>query len=1214
MATAPEALRARWRRWRWILLALLSTVLAALLLPSLPFVRAEALRRAERLASETLGREVRAASASLDLLQGHLELRGLTVAAGPRPADGPLLTAEGVRLRWSWPALLQRQLVIRELRLLAPRVVLGRAAEPPISPADAYALLLRIGGETPAGHRAETLRVERGSLAWADPASPWTAEGVAAQVEWEAAGAAAPTARITLRLDRLRAPLPAGLGGVERIHLSLAATSTELTVAAAEAETGGGRLTASGRIALSGETPQLSLALTGSAPLASLIALLGPMRRTEGTVSLEARLRGPWDRPSLEGVTTLTLGAGTAERTPLRLAVQGSREQVVFETAEPEPRGPFSGRLVFSPVTQRYEARLTAAGLDLSRLSGLPALLADLLGAQPPAGLGGRLTADLSVTGQGTELAELRGRGSLLVEELRLSPDLPAGRLETRLVATPSALILDTLLLRVSGAEVTGRGRLRFPDGRLEAPLQIALADVGAVGRGFGVPLLGGQASLTGHLTGTRDAPRFQGRLLWRDALIATTALDRIEGDIEVGPRALRFSRLALRIGQTAASIQGSLEASGTAPLRALDPKRDLRFDLTGQIAPGRTADLATLLPGSLPLQGPFRAAGRVAGTLLQPMGEVALTFGGIRVHGERWQQGSATLRLTPEAIEARPLTLRRGTEEVTGGLRIGRDGSLSGTLSSTPMDLARIGVLAGAELEGLARFRLTLDGSLRDATVTGSAEAEAPSYRGVRLGPTTAEFSAQTAGTEVRLVSQGGAYRAHLRLGAGEPREVEFDLTAIEADLLPLLRLADIDPAPVTVLRGSGRIRHRERGRGGAPGSGTGEFRTLHLRLGADAWEGRQPIALDWQGGEVALRRVRLGSGERELDIAGRIGADGAADLTAKGRLPLSSLAPWLGPIRPIAGLVTADLTAKGPLRSPELAGAATVSEGRFMLGTLAAPIQDATAALDFDGSRIRLRSFSGRCADGALTGEGEAVRGSEGWGLRLAFREEGARAEQLLASPSSGKGYATGRVTVTGSLQSDAVGERFWRNLDGAARFSMEGGRLGRNALLAQILALLNLRALVDTSGSDAPGEGMPYRRLSADVTVARGVARTENLILEAPAASASAVGRLDLVDETLDVDVAVRPFQNVDALLMKIPIAGWLLGGREKGLIIAYYKVTGTLDAPRMTARPLETLGRDVFGVFRRLLDIPEALLGPLPEGAAPPPIETPRESTR
>ena len=94
-------------------------------------------------------------------------------------------------------------------------------------------------------------------------------------------------------------------------------------------------------------------------------------------------------------------------------------------------------------------------------------------------------------------------------------------------------------------------------------------------------------------------------------------------------------------------------------------------------------------------------------------------------------------------------------------------------------------------------------------------------------------------------------------------------------------------------------------------------------------------------------------------------------------------------------------------------------------------------------------------------------------------------------------------------------------------------------------------------------------------------------------------SAVGTVNLAQDTVDMTVAIRPFQNLDRILTAIPLAGWILGGKEKSILVAYYRVTGSTRDPHVTAVPLQSVGRNVFGIFRNLLEIPETLTGPYEE---------------
>jgi len=182
---------------------------------------------------------------------------------------------------------------------------------------------------------------------------------------------------------------------------------------------------------------------------------------------------------------------------------------------------------------------------------------------------------------------------------------------------------------------------------------------------------------------------------------------------------------------------------------------------------------------------------------------------------------------------------------------------------------------------------------------------------------------------------------------------------------------------------------------------------------------------------------------------------------------------------------------------------------------------------------------------------------------------------------------------ATLRGTLTSggEARGD-FWANLGGSVKLELHDGRIGRYTALAKMLSLMNLGHLLGGS-ANLSARGMPFKSLTADVAITQGVARTENLVLESPAMKLTAVGSVNVVAETMDMAVAVRPFQNLDLVVTSIPVAGWLLGGKEKSLLVAYFTVTGSLNDPDVTAAPLRSMGRNVFGIFANILGIPGAL---------------------
>jgi len=136
------------------------------------------------------------------------------------------------------------------------------------------------------------------------------------------------------------------------------------------------------------------------------------------------------------------------------------------------------------------------------------------------------------------------------------------------------------------------------------------------------------------------------------------------------------------------------------------------------------------------------------------------------------------------------------------------------------------------------------------------------------------------------------------------------------------------------------------------------------------------------------------------------------------------------------------------------------------------------------------------------------------------------------------------------------------------------------------------------------DLRGKGMPYRRFTGDLQIRNGIVRSENILLESPALRAGAVGQFDLAEETLDVTMAIRPFQTLDAVLSKIPVAGWILRGKDGNLVVAYARASGSIQDPKIEALPLKSIGGSLFGKLRERLDLPEGSGAP-DDGRSPEP---------
>ena len=92
------------------------------------------------------------------------------------------------------------------------------------------------------------------------------------------------------------------------------------------------------------------------------------------------------------------------------------------------------------------------------------------------------------------------------------------------------------------------------------------------------------------------------------------------------------------------------------------------------------------------------------------------------------------------------------------------------------------------------------------------------------------------------------------------------------------------------------------------------------------------------------------------------------------------------------------------------------------------------------------------------------------------------------------------------------------------------------------------------------DRRDEGVPFRGATGRILLEEGVASTEDLCLDGDAMSMVIRGQASLSDRTLDVCIGVRPFQTADRIISSVPVAGWLLAGKDRSILTFTYRVRG------------------------------------------------------
>ncbi len=188
--------------------------------------------------------------------------------------------------------------------------------------------------------------------------------------------------------------------------------------------------------------------------------------------------------------------------------------------------------------------------------------------------------------------------------------------------------------------------------------------------------------------------------------------------------------------------------------------------------------------------------------------------------------------------------------------------------------------------------------------------------------------------------------------------------------------------------------------------------------------------------------------------------------------------------------------------------------------------------------------------------------------------------------------------RIMIAGRIHVYKVnlkgeGENFQQikeSLNGQLRIELENGVIEKGNILSKIFSLLNVSQLFQGRLPDLKTKGLPYRRILANVYVKDGVASTDDLVVDSDAMRITLIGNVDLGKNQIDAKIGIHPLVTVDKILSNIPIAGYILTGKDKGFISYFYEVKGNLSDPEIEGIPFKGIGEKFLGIFKRLLETP------------------------
>lgn len=157
-------------------------------------------------------------------------------------------------------------------------------------------------------------------------------------------------------------------------------------------------------------------------------------------------------------------------------------------------------------------------------------------------------------------------------------------------------------------------------------------------------------------------------------------------------------------------------------------------------------------------------------------------------------------------------------------------------------------------------------------------------------------------------------------------------------------------------------------------------------------------------------------------------------------------------------------------------------------------------------------------------------------------------------------------GRLSVSGRSGGPLPGATL------TARIEANDYVLVRAPAMAKLLTVASLTGLNDL----LKGQGIRFQRLTGDITLKKGVLRTDLVRAYGPALGLTAKGSIDFNADLFDLEGTIVPAYTVNRILGEIPLLGPLLtGGEGEGLFAATYRLTGPLSNPTASVNPLAAL---------------------------------------
>lgn len=756
--------------------------------------------------------------------------------------------------------------------------------------------------------------------------------------------------------------------------------------------------------------------------------------------------------------------------------------------------------------------------------------------------------------------------------------DLAKIRLRAYARLTRNGVQVEQLSLSKAGSSLTLTGIIRTGAGRP----QVALNATGQLNPEALASRFGGVAPWSGHLT-------VKGQIVGE-----TLGTFKVSLLVEDGSGRL--------VGQTDATVQGDLltvtrlslyqdtsrlAVDGTVDLKTMTA--DLNLDLRG-----RLEDMVRWSKLDTAIAGPIVTRVRLTGPASSPNGVGHIEIQQVQLGTEQIAALEATLALQGTELTIPLLTGRYHGIPFKASAAIESGGRYQFAVLPIKIDVASIRTVAERGGRGGLIVSLSGTGQWPERRVEGKLALKNLTFHDVEVGSGQVRFALEENRWRWELAGSRTLHATGVApLLLKGPLEAEVSATNL--NLEPLFQVLSAQLRFPLAARADGRVRLL----GTLPELGdiTGRIDLTNVQgtAGSTPLRLRQPTRIVLQTDTLRIDSLELTGPGLSVRLAGSLGPGGRIDLSVSGHAPFDIVGPWVPALGDLHGAPRIQLSLVGEPGAVRVTGRAELTRVQVKPKIIPVWISVETGEAVFDNDRVHYIVAEGTSAAGRLKGEGTAQREGGSWHHTLEFNVDHAQLDLINDQLLPERRWVSGTLSTRASLAFQTTPNRTTiPTLQGQFSMRLKGGSLSRYPALVRLIGLLGAPAQPYRL-PDLTRERMPYHRINADMTVKDGVMHTTNLLLDSEVLRLTAVGQMTLVDQRVDLDLAVRPLQVLEQGIRRIPLLGRLLP-KKQSLAVTYFDMKGPWDNPTLSVAPVESLSHTARNLLQLLLLAPWRVISP------------------